>query len=116
MGGMDGIGGSGMDSKTFGAAVVSETLDTMNSGSDSGSNSYDFQKQVLGAHAGLGSSAAGLGAGQPTDKETFGASVVSSTLDAMNTDAMGNSDSSYEFQKKVLSAFTGNGSIVNAKG
>lgn len=43
-----------MDKQTFGAAVVSKTLDYMNSGQghDSGmAQSYDFQKSVLGGHA-----------------------------------------------------------------
>ncbi|PKN09656.1 MAG: hypothetical protein CVU73_01530 [Deltaproteobacteria bacterium HGW-Deltaproteobacteria-8] len=43
-----------MDKQTFGAAVVSKTLDYMNSGQghDNGmAQSYDFQKSVLGGHA-----------------------------------------------------------------
>ena len=43
---------STMDSQTFGAQVVTKTLDTMNSGNSFGSSSgsdYDFQKSVLSA-------------------------------------------------------------------
>ncbi len=43
-----------MDKQTFGAAVVSKTLDDMNTGQghDNGmAQSYDFQKSVLGGHA-----------------------------------------------------------------
>jgi hypothetical protein len=49
-----------VDKDSFGAAVVSKTLDYMNSGNQNGhtnelSNTYNFQKDVLGAHAtGLG--------------------------------------------------------------
>jgi hypothetical protein len=56
---LNGQGSSGadmvpMDKQTFGAAVVTKTLDYMNSGNshDNGmSQSYDFQKSVLGGHA-----------------------------------------------------------------
>ena len=43
-----------MDRQTFGAAVVSKTLDYMNSGSGSSgslNSDYDFQKSVLGSYA-----------------------------------------------------------------
>lgn len=69
-----------MDQQTFGAAVVSKTLDYMN---------------------GQGSSGMDLA---PVDKQTFGAAVVSKTLDYMNS---GHSNDygmaqSYDFQKSVL--------------
>lgn len=104
-----------MDRQTFGAAVVSETLDLMNTNSSGKlDSSYDFQKQVLGAFAGTGSgSSSGVA---PVDKETFGASVVTSTLDAMNTDMGGKTDSSFDFQNKVLGAHAGFGTILDTKG
>lgn len=86
------IGGLGasypMDKQTFGAAVVSETLDTMN---------------------GSGSSYA------PVDKASADASLVNKTLDYMNSGSS-NSDSgmaqSYDFQTDVLGAYA-MGSLVN---
>jgi hypothetical protein len=39
-----------------------------------------------------------------TDKQTFGAQVVSGTLNKMNTDSSGNRNSDYDFQTKVLSS------------
>ena len=103
-----------MDRQTFGAAVVSETLDLMNTDSSGRmDSSYNFQKQVLGAFAGVGSGTSDIA---PVDKETFGAAVVTSTLDAMNTDMGGNTDSSYDFQKKVLGAYAGFGTILDTKG
>lgn len=104
-----------MDRQTFGAAVVSETLDLMNTTSSGRmDSSYDFQKKVLGAFAGTTTS--GGGSTAPMDKETFGASVVTSTLDAMNTDMGGTTDSSYDFQTKVLGAYAEGGNILNTKG
>ena len=48
------------------------------------------------------------------DKETFGAQVVSKTLDYMNEDSSGSTDSDYDFQKRVLEgAFTGKGTIMD---
>lgn len=52
------IGGDPLaDRQTMGAAVVSQTLNTMNSDPITGAkdSNYSFQEQVLGAHAGLGS-------------------------------------------------------------
>ncbi|MDO9632494.1 MAG: hypothetical protein Q7I92_11400 [Humidesulfovibrio sp.] len=69
-----------MDKQTFGAAVVSKTLDYMN---------------------GQGSSAMDTA---PMDKQTFGAAVVSKTLDYMNS-GQGHDNGmaqSYDFQKSVL--------------
>lgn len=57
-----------VDKASIGAAVVSKTLDYMNSGNQNGhagdlGNSYEFQKEVLGAKAnGLSAQVAGLGA------------------------------------------------------
>ncbi|MEF2144323.1 MAG: hypothetical protein V3573_02660 [Desulfovibrionaceae bacterium] len=107
------------DKQTMGAAVVSGTLDTLNSDPMTGKAdaSYAFQKQVLGAHAGLGVSAPDGGAAPLADKQTMGAAVVSGTLDNMNTDPIsGDTDPSYSFQKDVLGAFAGLGSIVNKNG
>jgi len=38
-----------------------------------------------------------------TDKQTFGAQVVSGTLNQMNTDQSGRLNSDFDFQTKVLS-------------
>lgn len=66
--------------QTFGAAVVSATLDTMNGVSQA--------------------SAA------PFDKQTFGAAVVDKTLDYMNSGNSGGGmdAASYDFQTSVLGA------------
>ena len=50
----DSMNSAPMDKQTFGAAVVSKTLDYMNSGSGSSgslNSDYDFQKSVLGSYA-----------------------------------------------------------------
>ncbi len=70
-----------MDSQTFGAAVVTKTLDYMNNASG---NSY-----------------------APVDKQTFGAAVVSKTLDYMNSGSSGGQSDmaqTYDFSSKVLGA------------
>lgn len=73
------LSGSYLDQQTFGAQVVSKTMDYMN---DQGTSSA-----------------------APYDADTFGAAVVSKTLDYMNTDSTSPSmDQSYSFQKDVLSA------------
>ena len=83
-----------MDKQTFGAEVVSKTLDYMNGQASSG---MDFA---------------------PMDKQTFGAQVVSKTLDYMNA---GNSHDngmaqSYNFQKDVLGAYANSiGALANLK-
>lgn len=87
-----GLGGpSPFDQQTFGAAVVSETLDIMN---DSGS----------------GASLA------PVDKSSAEASLVSKTLDYMNTGSSSGDKTgmaqSYDFQTDVLGAYA-KGSIIN---
>ena len=90
---LGGLGGSTpFDQETFGAAVVSKTLDYMN---DSGS----------------GSSLA------PVDKVSAEASLVSKTLDYMNpgsssADKTGMAQS-YDFQTSVLGAHA-KGVVVNA--
>lgn len=82
------------DKQTFGASVVTGTLDAMNNRNTS--------------------SAA------PTDKASFGAAVVSGTLDAMNSPSPGASSSAdmsstYNFSQSVLeSAYTGRGTIVDS--
>jgi hypothetical protein len=84
-------GGSPFDQQTFGAAVVSETLDTMNS-------------------TGSGSSFA------PVDKTSTEGALVSKTLDYMNSgpssgDSTGMAQS-YDFQTDVLGAYS-QGNIIN---
>ena len=78
---IDSIGGqsSAYDKSTFGAQVVSATLDTMN-GQNPG-NSFAI-----------------------TDKESFGAAVVSKTLDYMNSGNSHGSDmaQTYDFNKAIL--------------
>lgn len=78
---IDSIGGlsTAYDKSTFGAQVVSSTLDAMN-GQNSG-NSFAI-----------------------TDKESFGAAVVSKTLDYMNSGSNSSSDmaQTYDFNKTVL--------------
>ncbi|MBN2139415.1 MAG: hypothetical protein JW718_00280 [Desulfovibrionaceae bacterium] len=78
---------SAMSRQTFGAAVVSKTLDYMN---DAGGSSL-----------------------APVDKQTFGASVVSKTLDYMNTSPAKGSSQSYDFQTSVLGGAYG-AKIVDA--
>jgi len=51
---MNGAGGAISDKESFGAAVVSKTLDYLNSGDSHNSDmaqTYDFNKTVLGGHA-----------------------------------------------------------------
>lgn len=75
----NGNGSVAVDRQTFGAQVVSGTLDALNGKSPSAS--------------------------APVDRQSFGAAVVSGTLDAMNTDPVsGKTDPNYEAQKKVLEA------------
>ena len=89
------IGGFGspvpFDRETFGAAVVSETLDIMN---DSGGGSRLA----------------------PVDKASAEASLVSKTLDYMNQGASSGDSTgmaqSYDFQTSVLGAYA-KGSLVN---
>ncbi|QJB57484.1 hypothetical protein [Pseudodesulfovibrio sp. zrk46] len=87
-----GLGGpSPFDQQTFGAAVVSETLDIMN-------------------NTGSGSNLA------PVDKASAEASLVSKTLDYMNTGSSSGDSAgmaqSYDFQTDVLGAYA-KGSLVN---
>lgn len=87
------IGGlsSAFDSSTFGAQVVSKTLDYMNNqGSE---NNYAI-----------------------TDQQSFGAAVVSKTLDYMNSGSSFGSDmnQTYDFSKSVLGGYmAGKGSIAD---
>jgi len=79
-----------MDQQTFGAQVVTKTLDYMNNS---------------------GQSLA------PVDQQTFGAAVVNKTLDYMNSGgfgagaADGGMSQTYNFSKDVLGAYTGKGLI-----
>jgi hypothetical protein len=58
-----------------------------------------------------------IGGSAPTDKQTFGAAVVSQTLNTMNSDPItGAKDANYSFQEQVLGAHAGLGSIVNKNG
>lgn len=83
---------SAFGGQTFGAAVVSATLDTMNGVSQA--------------------SAA------PFDKQTFGAAVVDKTLDYMNSgnnSGGGMDGAGYDFQKSVLgAAYSGVGNVVDS--
>lgn len=88
------IGGPGsagpMDRETFGAAVVSETLDRMN---------------------GMG----GRSGPAPVDRESAEASLVSKTFDYMNSGSSGSDagmSQSYDFQTSVLGAYA-TGALVN---
>lgn len=92
---------SAMGAETAGS-IVTKTLDTFNNASSSGSGGT--------------SSTDGFA---PTDKQTFGAAVVSKTLDYMNSGshASASSDMSqtYQFSKDVLGAYTsGIGSLADA--
>ena len=86
-----GGGASPFDRETFGAAVVSETLDIMN-------------------NTGSGSSMA------PVDKASAEASLVSKTLDNMNSGSSSGDNTgmaqSYDFQTDVLGAYA-KGALVN---
>lgn len=82
-----------MNRQTFGAQVVTKTLDTMNN---------------------AGPSAA------PTDKQSFGAAVVSKTMEYMNSDpdksGMNDMSQTYDFTKDVLGAYvTGRGALADLK-
>jgi len=85
------IGGasSAYDSSTFGAQVVSTTLDYMN-GQGSGNN-YAI-----------------------TDQQSFGAAVVSKTLDYMNSGSNIGSDmnQTYDFSKSVLSGYMADKGLI----
>lgn len=87
-----GLGGFGaFDQQTFGAAVVSETLDYMN-------------------NSGSGSSFA------PVDKASAEGALVSKTLDYMNSGSTSGDKTgmaqSYDFQTSVLGAFA-KGSVID---
>ncbi|WP_461211188.1 hypothetical protein [Desulfocurvus sp. DL9XJH121] len=63
--------------------------------------------------------AGGFGSGEllSFSADTFGAQVVTKTLDYMNDDPMGGHNSDYDFQKSVLSAvYTGSGTILDDLG
>lgn len=79
-----------LDQQTFGAQVVTKTLDYMN----------NSQPSVA-----------------PMDSQTFGASVVNKTLDYMNNGGFGAADGgmsqTYDFSKDVLGTYTGKGAIAD---
>jgi hypothetical protein len=51
-----------------------------------------------------------------TDKATFGAAVVTKTLDYMNSGGSGSMSAEYDFQTKVLNAaMAGRGSLTDTK-
>lgn len=57
-----------------------------------------------------------IGAANAMDSQTFGAQVVTKTLDYMNSDTQFGSsqNADYDFQKSVLSAaYTGKGGFAN---
>ncbi|CCO22109.1 hypothetical protein [Maridesulfovibrio hydrothermalis] len=64
-----------------------------------------------------GISAAATAVEKATDKQLFGAQVVTKTLDYMNSDQSGSStNADYDFQKSVLSAhYMGKGTLANTK-
>lgn len=81
-----------IDQQTFGAAVVTKTLDYMNNARSTPA---------------------------PVDGRSFGAAVVSKTLDYMNSPQPSgpNNAADYDFQKSVLSgAMAMKGGIVNDMG
>jgi len=92
---MSGLGAmsAALNRQTFGAEVVSKTLDYMNN--DSGSQSF-----------------------APVDKQSFGAAVVSKTLDYMNSGGMGAAggmggmSQTYGFAKDVLGAYMGGRGVI----
>ncbi|MHC1751783.1 hypothetical protein [Humidesulfovibrio sp.] len=82
---IDSLGGSsfGYDKETYGAQLVTATLDRLN----------------------------GQGAGDSyaiTDKQSFGAAVVSKTLDYMNSGSNSSSEmaQNYSFSKDILAGYT----------
>ena len=95
---ISGIGGmtSPFDRQTFGAAVVSETLNTMNNTN---------RNMSMNAFA-------------PMDKDTVGESVVSQTLNTMKYGSpnglMDPVSQSYDFNQQVLGSHAGLGIMVNA--
>jgi hypothetical protein len=89
-----GLDSAPMDKQTFGAAVVTKTLDYMNGQSSSGMDAA------------------------PVDKQTFGAAVVTKTLDYMNSGEGHDSGmaQSYDFQKSVLGSHADAiGALANIK-
>ena len=85
---IEGIGAGGI--MAFGAETSSGTMDAM-----SGNGGLTFA---------------------PVDKQTFGASVVTRTLDFMNQQDGFGSNADYEFQKDVLgAAMLGKGAVTNTK-
>lgn len=58
-----------------------------------------------------------VGLSEATAKQTFGAQVVTATLDKMNTNSSGAVNADYDFQTKVLTAgaVAGKGSMFNGK-
>jgi hypothetical protein len=90
-----------MGAETAGS-IVTKTLDTFNNTSPSGTGGT--------------SSTDGF---TPTDKQTFGAAVVSKTLDSLNScshaPTSNDMGQTYQFSKDVLGAYTsGIGSITDA--
>lgn len=71
-----GVLAQAFDQQTFGAAVVSKTLDYM----------HNTSSPKL----------------MPVDEDSFGAQVVDKTLDYLNSDKNNQCDTSYSFQKDVL--------------
>ncbi|THB70848.1 MAG: hypothetical protein D6E12_02050 [Desulfovibrio sp.] len=84
--------GGVLDQQTFGAQVVTKTMDYMNQQPSGGSLA-------------------------PVDQETAGASLVTKTLDYMNSPSlgMGSVNTDYGFQTTVLSAYGMSGALANLK-
>jgi hypothetical protein len=71
--------------------------------------SDDSMSGISGLSSGLDSSSA------ITDRQTFGAQVVTATLDKLNTGTGGEKNADYDFQTKVLGGALGVGAVVNDK-
>jgi len=71
--------------------------------------SDDSMSGLTGVSSGLDSSSG------VTDRQTFGAQVVTATLDKLNTGTGGDKNSDYDFQTKVLGGALGLGAVVNDK-
>lgn len=91
-----------MNKQTFGAAVVSKTMDYMNNSSNS------FQGAMAES--------------APMDTQTFGAAVVNKTMEYMNNDnswgkSSDNMSQTYDLTKDVVGGYmSGKGALVNTFG
>ncbi|MGE4299794.1 MAG: hypothetical protein AB7E47_17385 [Desulfovibrionaceae bacterium] len=90
------IGATGSDAQVFGAQVVTQTLQNLNSGGKGGMS-------TMGGGSGLSTMIAG-NSGTSGTSGTFGAQVVTKTIQNMNTSPMGGVGSDFDFQTSVLGA------------